>query len=154
MRRVLLVIHGYPPRYNAGSEIYTQTIAHGLVNKGYSVSVFTRQEDSFLPDYHLNEERDPLCEEVKLYVVNIPRSRYRDRYRHSQVDELFKEILQRESPDLIHINHLNHLSTSIVEKIAEFGIPIIYTLHDFWLICPRGQFLQIAPPNSRELYPL
>ena len=28
MMRVLLVIHGYPRRYNAGSEVYTQTLAH------------------------------------------------------------------------------------------------------------------------------
>lgn len=29
--RILQVIHGYPPRYNAGSEVYTQTLAHGWI---------------------------------------------------------------------------------------------------------------------------
>ena len=28
--RVLQVIHGYPMRYNAGSEVYTQTLSQGL----------------------------------------------------------------------------------------------------------------------------
>ena len=32
----------------------------------------------------------------------------------------------------------------VEQKIAELkkqNIPILYTLHDFWLMCPRGQFL-------------
>ncbi len=45
-------------------------------------------------------------------------------------------------PDIVHIGHLNHLSTGIVDIIKEKNIPLVYTLHDYWLLCPRGQFLQ------------
>jgi len=41
-----------------------------------------------------------------------------------------------------HIGHLNHLSTGIVDVLYELKIPMLFTLHDFWLMCPRGQFLQ------------
>jgi glycosyltransferase involved in cell wall biosynthesis len=41
-----------------------------------------------------------------------------------------------------HIGHLSHLSTGIVDELKEQSIPILFTLHDFWLMCPRGQFLQ------------
>lgn len=38
--KVLQVIHGDPMRYNAGSEVYTQTLCHGLVERN-EVQVFT-----------------------------------------------------------------------------------------------------------------
>ena len=43
--KILQVIHGYPMRYNAGSEVYTQTLCHGLAARGHEVHVFTREED-------------------------------------------------------------------------------------------------------------
>ncbi len=48
--KVLLVIHGYPMRYNAGSEVYTQGLAQALADR-HEVHVFTRQQNKFLPDY-------------------------------------------------------------------------------------------------------
>ena len=32
---------------------------------------------------------------------------------------------------------------SLVEVAKEEGCPVIFTLHDFWLMCPRGQFMQM-----------
>jgi glycosyltransferase involved in cell wall biosynthesis len=53
----------------------------------------------------------------------------------------FEMFLDRYDPEIIHFGHLNHLSTAMVLQAKERGIPVIFTLHDFWLICPRGQFL-------------
>lgn len=44
--KILKVIHGYPPYYSAGSEVYSQTLAHELANNN-EVQVFTRYENSF-----------------------------------------------------------------------------------------------------------
>ena len=46
------MIHGYPMRYNAGSEVYTQGLAQALSER-HEVHVFTRQENAFLPEYAL-----------------------------------------------------------------------------------------------------
>lgn len=54
--RILQVIHGYPMRYNAGSEVYTQGLSQALADH-HEVHVFTRQDDPFLPDYVMREER-------------------------------------------------------------------------------------------------
>ncbi len=53
--KILLVIHGYPMRYNAGSEVYTQSLAQALADR-HEVHVFTRQQNKFLPDYVLTED--------------------------------------------------------------------------------------------------
>ncbi|MGK3964056.1 glycosyltransferase [Sorangium sp. So ce118] len=147
--RILQVIHGYPPRYNAGSEVYTQTLAQGLAAR-HDVQIFTREENPFAPDYALRRERDVDDERVQLHLVNMPRSR--DRYRHTGVDQRFAEVLDTVHPDIVHVGHLNHLSTSLLVEAAARGIPIVFTLHDYWLMCPRGQFMQMFPENPSDLW--
>ena len=142
--KILKVIHGYPPDYNAGSEVYSQTLCQSL-GKSHEVHVFTREENPFLPDYHIRENSDQSL--VTKHVVNIPLLRQRYRYRHEKVDSIFDTLLQRITPDIVHIGHLNHLSTSLLEKARIRKIPIVFTLHDYWLICPRGQFIQRNSPE-------
>jgi len=148
--RILQVIHGYPMRFNAGSEVYTQLLCHELSGR-HEVQVFTRYENPFAPEYSIAQECDPDDNKVRLCLVNLPHSR--DRYRHSEVDNRFGQLLDQECPDVVHVQHLNHLSTSLVKEAAKRQIPIIYTLHDYWLMCPRGQFMQMHSTQGEALWP-
>lgn len=147
--RILQVIHGYPPRYNAGSEVYTQTLAHGLA-ACHEVHVFTREENPFAQDHALRRERDADDERVALHLVNNPRSR--DRYRDGGVDQRFAQVLDEVRPDIVHVGHLNHLSTSLLVEAAARALPLVFTLHDYWLMCPRGQFMQTFPEDPSDLW--
>jgi len=148
--KILQVIHGYPMRYNAGSEVYTQTLSQGLAAR-HEVHVFTREEDPFAPDAHLRVEHDPDDPRITLHIVNNPRNK--DRYRVAEIDQRFAEVLETIKPDIVHIGHLNHLSTSLVVEAAAREIPIVYTLHDYWVMCPRGQFMQMHPEDPSNLWP-
>jgi glycosyltransferase involved in cell wall biosynthesis len=145
--KIILVIHGYPMRYNAGSEVYTQGLALGLANR-HEVHIFTRQENSFLPEYELSEEVDPLDARVALHLINMAQSR--DRYRHVEVDRQFGALLDWIEPDMVHVGHLSHLSTSLILEASRRDIPVVFTLHDYWLMCPRGQFIQLRPRNATD----
>jgi len=149
--RILQVIHGYPMRFNAGSEVYTQALSQALAAR-HDVRVFTRQEDPFRPDYAVDDETDPDHPRVRLRVVNLPRTR--DRYRHEGVDCRFDDLLAEFRPDVVHVGHLNHLSTSLLEPAARREIPVVFTLHDYWLMCPRGQFMQMHPTDPDDLWPV
>lgn len=149
--RLLKIIHGYPPCYNAGSEVYSQMLCHGLAQR-HEVHVLTREENPFAEDFSWHITQDSHQPAVTLHNVNIPLEKYRYRYQHPQVDRLVEELLERVQPDLVHIGHLNHLSTSLVDVIAKQNIPIVYTLHDYWLMCPRGQFMQRNPSVTATLW--
>ncbi len=140
--KILQVIHGYPMRYNAGSEVYTRGLAQALAER-HEVHVFTRQENAFLSEYQIQHETDPLDSRIAIHVINMARAR--DGYRHNAVDDAFAELLDEIRPDIVHIGHLNHLSTSLVFAARDRSIPIAFTLHDYWLMCPRGQFIQMYP---------
>lgn len=147
--KILKVIHGYPMRYNAGSEVYSQTLCHALA-KRHEVHVFTREENSFAPDYQLRMERDADDPRVTVHVVNNPR--LKDRYRAVEIDRRFAEVLDFVNPDVVHVGHLNHLSTSLLREASLREIPIVFTLHDYWLMCPRGQFMQMFPKDPNNLW--
>lgn len=147
--KILKVIHGYPMRYNAGSEVYSQTLCHALAER-HEVHVFTREEDSFAPDYRMRTEQDPDDARITLHLVNNPRNK--DRYRSMEIDQCFSELLDRLRPDIVHVGHLNHLSTSLLKEASSREIPIVYTLHDYWVMCPRGQFMQMFPEDPGNIW--
>lgn len=140
--KILQIIHGYPPTYNAGSEVYTQSICNEL-KKRHQITVFTREENLYTADYVIRSEKK---DDLDFYFVNMAREK--DGYNQEKVNQYFAEILESYQPDVAHIGHLNHLSTGLVAELKKQNIPIVFTLHDFWLMCPRGQFLQINFGNK------
>lgn len=146
--KILKVIHGYPPYYNAGSEVYSSILCKELANH-YEVQVFTRFENIFMKDFSEKTILDPTDPRIIINMVNVPRSRYLNKLIHTQVNEIFNNIINKFKPDLIHFGHLNYLSLSL-PSIAS-SITQIFTLHDFWLICSRGRFIQ---RNSENLLTL
>jgi len=133
---ILQIIHGYPTNYNAGSEVYTQSICNELC-KTHKVSVFTREENPYLKDFSIRKTVEN--ESLDIYLVNNPNGK--DGYRHKQLDDNFAELIAELKPDIAHVGHVNHLSTGLIDELNKRNIPILFTLHDFWLMCPRGQFL-------------
>jgi len=145
---ILKIIHGYPLNYNAGSEVYSQSICNEL-SKHHKVSVFTREENPYSPDFAIRKQTE--SSNLDFYFVNNPQGK--DGYRHRAMDSNFAELIAEIKPDIVHIGHLNHLSTGIVDELNKQNIPIVFTLHDFWLMCPRGQFLtrSIGMENNMQL---
>lgn len=152
--RILKIIHGYPPTYNAGSEVYSQLLCNALQKAGHEVIVFAREENPFVPDYNVRIVSDQHNEAIKCHLINIPLERHRYRYVHEEVDQQLDLLLSSFQPDLVHIGHLNHLSLTVVDKIKNRRIPVVYTIHDFWLMCPRGQFIQRNSSVEKGLWAL
>lgn len=137
-------------QYNAGSEIYTQMLARELVLNGNNVKIFSREENPFQPDYTMRRQYDKIRTHlIPIELVNV--ARQKDRYQSEGVDKNFLKVVEDFNPEIIHFQHLNHLSLGLM-KIAKMSpAKILFTLHDYWLACPRGQFVQI---NYGEAEPL
>ena len=42
-------------------------------------------------------------------------------------------------PDIAHVQHLHHhLSPSVLQALHRAGVPVVWTVHDYELICPSG----------------
>lgn len=134
---ILKIIHGYPPHYNAGSEVYSQSVCNEL-SKKHKVTVFTREENPYSPDFAVRHKKEH--ENLNFYIINNHQGK--DGYKNEIIDEKFAGLISGIKPDIAHVGHLNHLSTGLIQELNKQKIPVVFTLHDFWLMCPRGQFLQ------------
>ena len=52
-----------------------------------------------------------------------------------------RKILKKEKPTLVHFHNLINFSLSVILAAKTLNIPTLHTLHDYWLICPRGDLL-------------
>jgi len=143
--KVLIVVHGYPPAATGGTELYAEAHAHTLARlHGDTVTVLTRDDD---PSRDELSVRDELRDGIRIVAINNTyrhtRS-FRDTYASDTVGKVADQIVERVQPDIAHIHHLTHLSTTIVDSLARRAVPAFMTLHDYWLICHRGQLFDTA----------
>jgi glycosyltransferase involved in cell wall biosynthesis len=138
--KILVIIHGFPPYYMAGSEVYAYNKCTEL-SKRHEVFLFTRIEDEFQNSYKITESFE---NGIKIIRVNKPERDYtfRSKYQDFRTARIFREYLIKIQPDIVHINHLSHLTTLVINIIKKYQIPIIFTLHDYWMMCIRGQLIR------------
>lgn len=138
--KILKVIHGFPPDYMAGSEVYSYHLVKELINQNIETFVFTRVENEFDDNYKVYNEK---FEDINIQRVNKPKRDYlyEEKFYDDRMDKIFKEYLLKIEPDIVHFGHLSHLSTNLIKIVKEFNIPIVYTIHDFWLFCIKGQMI-------------
>ncbi len=139
--RVLVIAHGYPPAAQAGAEIYAAAHAHALRAQGHEVTVLAREDAPGRPEHEVRESVEAGIPVV--WINNTFRSvrTFAESYRNPSINRLVERILDRVRPEAAHLHHLTGLSTSIVHALAARGVPRVMTLHDYWLLCHRGQLL-------------
>jgi len=139
--RILQIVHSFPSENMAGTEIYTYNLSKEL-SRNHDVSVFYRISDFKKREYELNHNK---ANGLNVFTVNNTFKfcdSFEKFYRNEAITEQFTKILDRIRPDIVHIQHLIFLSTTIITEIKKRGIPIVFTLHDYWLICPQWHFLK------------
>jgi len=139
--KLLYVVHNFPPQPSYGCELYAYNIARALKRR-HEVHVFYRVNRPDRKEYQVEQAK---YEEIKVCTVNNTFRNvktFRDTYRNDAVAEAFGRYLDEIRPDLVHFQHVTCLSTTCIREAAQRGLPVVYTLHDFWLLCPRGQLLR------------
>lgn len=139
--KILQVAHSFPPFTTAGTEIYTYNLSCELARR-HNLFVFHRINDLEKEEYALEHYS---LDGFKACTINNTFRKYKSfeaTYKNDAVAEKFGFILDQIKPDIVHVQHLLYLSTRIVEEMEKRNIPIVFTLHDYWLICPQGQLLK------------
>jgi glycosyltransferase involved in cell wall biosynthesis len=140
--KILQVSHGFPPKENAGVELYTLHLSMALTHLNHQVVLFCRGDDPDKEEFSTYEE---VVEDLRviravnrLTQVDSPRVLYDNHF----LDRLFLNSLEQEKPDLVHFQHLFGLSAHLVRLAKEKGYPVAFTLHDFFMLCHRIQLLK------------
>jgi glycosyltransferase involved in cell wall biosynthesis len=140
---ILLVNAYYDPFIVGGAEVSTQKLAEGLSMKGHQVTVLCSGD----------ADTEELIHGVKVLRVRnrcVKRPQRRNAkkliYKTAEIYNPFNrmvydKILERVNPELIHVNSLYNISTAIWKVAYDQNIPVIHTLRDYHLACPKSTFI-------------
>lgn len=137
--KILLTNKFYYPR--GGDCIYTLELEKLLKSKGHEVAVFSMQHQE-----NLTSEYSPYFpSETKFSLSNrkgIVESALRP-YGTREVKSKFNRLLDIFQPDIVHLNNIHsQLSPIVAEMAHKKGIKVVWTLHDYKLLCPRYDCLR------------
>ncbi|MBC9876953.1 glycosyltransferase family 4 protein [Bradyrhizobium sp. INPA01-394B] len=145
--RVLITSSLYPtpgaPKVVVGPEIFVRRITDGLLKNGDTVEVVRAAS---LPEQAM--ETDNGIEVYSAPVKNIYRPFTGQRSAparglwHVMEDwsgsaDLVADRIKAFRPDVLHSNNLSGLTTAVWKVAAEMNVPVLHTLHDYYLTCPR-----------------
>ena len=137
MRVLLVNMHG-ADRSVGGAERYIADLADALTGSGASVSLLAA-----FPGAH-----DGPFESVQvLHGVDWRASRARRLRNH--VDDVLStsgaaltRAVTAARPELVHTSNLPGIGTGIWAAAARSGTPVVHTLHDYHLLCPRSTLVR------------
>ncbi len=126
---------------NGGSETYIFKIGEELKNKGHEVEFFGMEDD-----------RNVVGNQWNLYTSNMD-------FHTGKLQKLFypikiiysreakrkiRTILEQYKPDVVHLNNINfQITPSIIDEIKAHDIPIVWTAHDYQLVCPNHMMYKL-----------
>ncbi len=151
--KILFAVHAFPPDSWAGVEVLTLTLARALRDRGHEVALFVRtpgaegEADRSLHESEFDGFR------VHRYVNHLAFSGVDETYRFRPAEQAFDAVLEREQPDVVHVQHMIHLSTGIVDRCRGARVPCVVTLSDFWARCPRVQLIRPDRSNCMSRPP-
>lgn len=131
--KVLLANKFYYPR--GGDCIYTIELEKLLQSQGHDVSIFTQQFNENLGNDYCKYWPSGVNYSSKK-LSNLVKSFFRPIYS-KEVKNKFQYLLNNFKPDIIHLNNIHsQLSPIIAEMAYRSKIPVVWTLHDYKLLCP------------------
>ncbi|PIE25636.1 MAG: hypothetical protein CSA62_00530 [Planctomycetota bacterium] len=134
---ILFVVHQFLPRHAAGTEIYTYHLMKELQRRGHQVTLLTTEFYSDRPQYELERkefEGIPIWEAVhNHYFPSFEHS-----YSDPAMEGIFQRVLDEVRPELVHFQHLHLHSSGYIDMAKDRQLPIVYTLHEYILMCLRG----------------
>lgn len=137
--RILFVTAAYLPMSIGGVELHVANLARVMRERGHEPAVFTRGADPKCAEFSLERTAHDAVPVFRLDYKFSDCKDFRGIVVNSRIRAEFERVLGEFAPDVVHVHHLTCLSTDLIDAAKDRGIPVVMTLHDFWMGCPRGQ---------------
>jgi glycosyltransferase involved in cell wall biosynthesis len=134
--KIAIFVHCFFPEHFYGTETYTLELARNLKEMGHEPIIVAAafpgepQRENIVTNYEF--------EGIPVYCIDknyYPDIRVKDTYYQPHMRSVFKELLVKINPDIVHVTHLINHTAVLLEVIAELNLPVIATLTDFFGFC-------------------
>lgn len=144
--RILLATQFYPPIIG-GEERHVRSLSQGLAERGHDVTVATLAQDGL-------DERDS---NGRVEIRRLPATVQRvsglhadSRRTHAppfpdpELSVAMKRLVAEVKPDVVHAH--NWIVHACLPLKALFQLPLVLTLHDYSLVCPKKNLMRAGLP--------
>lgn len=131
---IALAAQGWPLTAQGGVGRVVEGLARALFADGHRVTVLAPRRLPGLDEFV----------EGGLRVVRVggrPALRWQDTWRVPGQAPRLEAWLERAAIDVLHIHHLSGWTTELPLLARKSGARVVTTLHDYHLLCPRGQLV-------------
>ncbi|HGY92356.1 MAG TPA: glycosyltransferase [Planctomycetes bacterium] len=144
-RRILFTMYGWEEE--GGGTILPRGIAKALQRRGYSLGVIVTSAKPMegSPPYHVTERED---EGVRIFEVHNRPAIFADPTRPGlecddpRMRSVVQHLVRGFAPDIVHVHSMLSFSLAFLADLRDQGIPVIYTSHNYWPVCPRMYLFQ------------
>lgn len=133
---------------NGGSETYIFKLGKYLNSIGNEVQYFGMADPrNIVGNYAKSYTNNFDFHTGKLKKITYP---FKIIYS-SEARRCIRKVLDNFKPDVVHLNNFNfQITPSIIYEIKEDNIPIIFTAHDYQLVCPNHMMYDLNTKNCCE----
>lgn len=129
----------YCNKYNfrfSGTEAYLFDVINALRSEGHTTALFSMSDPRGEPTAYDNHLAPPVDFNAKAGLFS--KARLAGRAIYSSVARArLRGLLATFRPDVAHVRNIyHHLSPSILWELKTQGIPVLYHINDFKLLCP------------------
>ena len=135
--RILHFVHGFPPEYTGGTELYVARLAEAESARGHEVAVVSgsgrsraRAEIVFTPGGPSGVGVHRLHR-----IESVPEAWFRTYSPHAE--GMISDLVEKLAPDVLHVHHWKRLTRNIVAIGLRHRVPSVVTLHDLFATCPK-----------------
>jgi len=143
-KRVLLVNKFYYPR--GGDCIVVLNTEAQLQQHGVEAQVFAMEYPQNLPARY----QDHFASKVSFEGLKNQLRAMQRTLGWGDVKQQFESVLDEYRPDVVHLHNIHSYLSPVVGEIAhKRGIRVVWTLHDYKLLCPRYDCLLDGKPCEK-----
>ena len=132
MRVLMVNAHGDDPSFGGAERVVTALATH-LTAHGSWVG-YLQAFPSRLPGLdvertvlHGTDWRDDPRRRIKSHLGSVV----------SRTGSVLEQAVARHRPDVVHTHNLAGIGTGVWEVCRRLGLPVVHTIHDYYLLCPR-----------------
>jgi glycosyltransferase involved in cell wall biosynthesis len=151
-KKIIICSNAYPPNFIGGAELIAHYQAKILKDLGYDVVIFAGELNNFGWRYKI---KHTVYDEIPIYRVCLHAKDYSSdfvNFYNQKIDAVFQEVIEAESPDIVHFHNLIGLSVGLPYKAKRKNIKTILTLHDYWGICFKNTLIKQGTVVCKEAF--
>ncbi len=134
--RIAQAIALYAPDFQGGATLVCRRLSRALADRGHVLDVFAGRTTAAEP---IGAIRTDPVDGIATWRVNLGGAFHpwsREGWDDPPAQASFARFLAERRPDIVHLHGLQALGVGVIDAAAAASIPVVWTMHDWWWLCP------------------